>query len=165
MGFFPEMENLLIRFSDLFFFCRVSGTPASDTSRQTRPCAGRRWPTSHTKHFTGYDHTWLKTPYPVRFVKLSSHRLSLHCKGGENFETPAMWQIRKPRDRQPCDQRLSTYAIKDTVSVLYWYEKLSRNGNFLKRFSNLLLSFFSPCLHRSHERGPDIVSSGESRVI
>ena len=22
------------------------------------------------------------------------------------------------------------YAIKDTVSVLYWYEKLSRNGNF-----------------------------------
>ena len=25
---------------------------------------------------------------------------------------------------------LSTNAIKDTVSVLYWYEELSRNGNF-----------------------------------
>ena len=24
----------------------------------------------------GYVHTWLKAPYPVRFVKLSSHRLS-----------------------------------------------------------------------------------------
>ena len=37
---------------------------------------------------------------------------------------------------------LSTYAIKDTVSVLYWYEKLSRNGNFLKRFSNLFFVYF-----------------------
>lgn len=24
----------------------------------------------------GYDHTWLKAPHPVRFVKLSSHRLN-----------------------------------------------------------------------------------------
>ena len=24
----------------------------------------------------GYVHTWLKAPHPVRFVKLSNHRLS-----------------------------------------------------------------------------------------
>ena len=35
---------------------------------------GGSWET--LEHTTGYDHTWLKAPYPVRFVKLSSHRLS-----------------------------------------------------------------------------------------
>ena len=38
-------------------------------------------------------------------------------------------------------QRLLTYAIKDTVSVLYWYEKLSRNGKF---FEKIFESFFCP---------------------
>ena len=28
------------------------------------------------KQDVAYDHTWLKAPHPVRFVKLSSHRLS-----------------------------------------------------------------------------------------
>ena len=40
---------------------------------------------------------------------------------------------------------LLTYAIKDTVSVLYWYEKLSRNGNF---FDKIFGSFFFFCLNR-----------------
>ena len=39
----------------------------------------------------------------------------------------------------PATQRLLTYAIKDTVSVLYWYEKLSRNGKF---FVKIFESFF-----------------------
>ena len=39
----------------------------------------------------------------------------------------------------PITQRLLTYAIKDTVSVLYWYEKLSRNGKF---FEKIFESFF-----------------------
>ena len=36
-------------------------------------------------------------------------------------------------------QRLLTYAIKDTVSVLYWYEKLSIYGKF---FDKIFESFF-----------------------
>ena len=42
-------------------------------------------------------------------------------------------------------QRLLTYAIKDTVSVLYWYEKLSRNGKF---FDKIFGSFFFIILAR-----------------
>ena len=37
-----------------------------------------------------------------------------------------------------------TYAIKDTVSVLYWYEKLSRNGKFFEKiFESFFLCFSS----------------------
>ena len=40
-------------------------------------------------------------------------------------------------------QRFSTYAIKDTVSVLYWYGILSRNGKFIdKIFGSFFLSCF-----------------------
>ena len=45
-------------------------------------------------------------------------------------------------------QRLLTYAIKDTVSVLYWYEKLSIYGKFFDKIfeSFFFLSFFFICL-------------------
>ena len=43
-------------------------------------------------------------------------------------------------------KRLLTNAIKDTVSVLYWYEKLSRNGKFFEKiFESFFFVLFFTC--------------------
>ena len=47
-------------------------------------------------------------------------------------------------------QILLTYAIKDTVSVLYWYGKLSRNGKFFERIFGSFFCF-TPCWPRNRK--------------
>ena len=65
-------------------------------------------------------------------------------------------------------QKLLTYAIKDTVSVLYWYEKLSRNGKFFdKIFESFFITFFiySPFCWRAsagHPKSPIPISTPPS---
>ena len=60
-----------------FFFprCLVSRQVLESPPTQARRCRMTVWRRSWV-HTFGYGHTWLKAPHPVRFVKLSNHRLN-----------------------------------------------------------------------------------------
>ena len=95
MRSFPEMENFLIRFSDLLFFSFLI--------------------------FFSYA-ALRRSLFGVRRSPAVPFSPGLFCRG-----------VKK---------KLLTYAIKDTVSVLYWYGILSRNGKFIDKIFG---SFFLSC--------------------